>query len=645
MHSKQNLRNLVAGGVVIGILLAILYYFSRFQAATEIITYQPRMADSFVDSIGVNVHLDNSFHVNSVDTILLPKLKESGIRHVREHIAPYEYLKLAMIKMSNQGIKLNLAPNLVTNSENHLPDINTTHSQIKDHLNRGINITSVEGPNEYNHPKLVWGGNQPPDSWTTWLYEYTRDFYLKMKGDTQTTSISVLSPTIIAYGSADKLNSAGPIENYVDYANIHWYCHDYWESVTTPNMSNLCNLDSDIAEFTKPYPSKPVIITETGVATTKDLSIVTDPYLKARILTDEVGGKYLTRRLFETFNRGVKRTYLYEFNVWPEFTPNQLSYYWGLVNTDGTNKPAFTGITNINKILSDPGTYFSTTPLDMTITGPSTLHQTLLQKRDGSYYLVLWNEVDSRNGYTPQDVTINLTKSFNAEVFRPLISPSIQFSLSSANIHTIKVGDEPTIIKLFNPSDILSDTTAPTTTITSPANGSTVSESVQIVANSTDNVAIARVVFYVDNTSIAIDQLSPFQVNWDTTKYTNGFHILKTVAYDTSGNIGTSSNISVNVANQTNTDTIAPQVSIISPKSGETLKGNAKVLVSATDNVAVGRVEFYVNGVIQASSTTSPYQFNFNVAKLSGSNYSLSAKAYDIALNVGTSATVTVKVR
>lgn len=645
---KKRLSLLIALGTLTGVIFAISLYFTVFQGATDFERITPKMADSFVDSIGVNVHMDNSFHTNSVDTILLPKLQESGIRHVREGLAWYEYLKLAMIKMSNQGINLNLLIQPYDNSTTtKLPDITKVQDNLKSHIDRGINVTSIENPNEYNHPKLVWGGSQPPSDWPKWLYDYTVSTYTKFKSDTKTSSLPILSPTIIAYGSADKLAATGDSRPYVDYANIHWYCHDYWEDISVPNVSNLCNLDSDLAEFGKPYTGKPIIITETGVASTKDLSIVTDPYLKARIVTDEVGGKYLTRRLFETFNRGVTRTYIYEFNVWPEFTPNQLSYYWALVNTDGTNKPAFTGITNMIKILNDPGNSFTPTALDVRLTGPTTLHKNLLQKRDGSYYLTLWNEVDSRTPYTAQSVQLELAKNFTAEIFKPLSSSNAISTLTSSNIHNISVGDEPLIIRLSNPSEITppSDTSSPVTVVTSPTDNTVIKGTASVTATATDDVAVLKVVFYLNNAIVATALNDPYQFTLDTTKYADGTYTLKTIAYDTSGNTATSSPISVQILNASTVDTTAPIASIVSPLSGSSAKGNLKISAAATDNIAVTKIELYIDNVKTDTLTVTPYQFSWNVAKVTKGSHTIYVKAYDLAGNVGTSSVVTITVR
>jgi hypothetical protein len=91
-------------------------------------------------------------------------------------------------------------------------------------------------------------------------------------------------------------------------------------------------------------------------------------------------------------------------------------------------------------------------------------------------------------------------------------------------------------------------------------------------------------------------------------------------------------------------DTTPPTVAISSPASGAAVSGTTTVTVAASDNVGVTKVEFYVNGALQATDTVSPYTFSWNTASVANGSYTLSAKAYDAAGNVGSSSAVTVTV-
>jgi len=90
-------------------------------------------------------------------------------------------------------------------------------------------------------------------------------------------------------------------------------------------------------------------------------------------------------------------------------------------------------------------------------------------------------------------------------------------------------------------------------------------------------------------------------------------------------------------------DTQPPTVAIASPSSG-TVSGLVPVDVTATDNVAVARVELYVNGSRIATDTLAPYGFTFDSTKYSDGQVTLQARAYDAAGNTASSSTVAVTV-
>ena len=111
-------------------------------------------------------------------------------------------------------------------------------------------------------------------------------------------------------------------------------------------------------------------------------------------------------------------------------------------------------------------------------------------------------------------------------------------------------------------------------------------------------------------------------------------------AYDAAGN---NSALSSAVSATTLTpDTTAPTVSI-SPSSG-TVSGTITVSATVNDNVGVTKVEFYLDTVLQATDTATPFNWSWNTMQTSNGSHTLTAKAYDAAGNVGTSSTATVTV-
>lgn len=94
------------------------------------------------------------------------------------------------------------------------------------------------------------------------------------------------------------------------------------------------------------------------------------------------------------------------------------------------------------------------------------------------------------------------------------------------------------------------DITPPTVSLTAPAVGATVSGTVTVSANASDNVGVTSVQFQLDGTNLgSLDTSSPYTISWDTTTAANGVHILAAQARDAAGNVGTAVGVSVTVSN------------------------------------------------------------------------------------------------
>lgn len=87
-------------------------------------------------------------------------------------------------------------------------------------------------------------------------------------------------------------------------------------------------------------------------------------------------------------------------------------------------------------------------------------------------------------------------------------------------------------------------------------------------------------------------------------------------------------------------DVTAPTVS--ASESGSS--GSITLAATASDDVGVTRVEFYVDGVLEGSDASAPYSLALDSTALADGSHSLVAKAYDAAGNVGSSSAVAFSV-
>ncbi len=188
------------------------------------------------------------------------------------------------------------------------------------------------------------------------------------------------------------------------------------------------------------------------------------------------------------------------------------------------------------------------------------------------------------------------------------------------------------------------DVTAPTATITAPASGSIVSGVLNINVTATDDVGVTRVEWYLNGACAGTNSGAPAMFSWDTTGSTNGSYVLGARAYDAAGNMGSAASVTVTVQNVV-PDVTAPAVALTAPAAASTVSGIVSVNVSATDNIGVTRIEWYLNGNGAGTNFNASAAFSWDTTATTNGSNTLQARAYDAAGNVGASSTITVSVQ
>ncbi len=80
-------------------------------------------------------------------------------------------------------------------------------------------------------------------------------------------------------------------------------------------------------------------------------------------------------------------------------------------------------------------------------------------------------------------------------------------------------------------------------------------------------------------------------------------------------------------------DTTPPSVALTNPSNGDTVSGTVSVTATASDNVGVSKVEFYIDNVLKSTDTSSPYAYSWDTTGYSNGNHDVKAIAYDAADN------------
>ena len=186
------------------------------------------------------------------------------------------------------------------------------------------------------------------------------------------------------------------------------------------------------------------------------------------------------------------------------------------------------------------------------------------------------------------------------------------------------------------------DNVVPVISVNSPLSGDLVDGTVNVTVSVTDNVKVKKVQLVVDGKYVGQNLAYPYTNVWDASTATNGSHTLFCKAFDDNGNIATSQTITVSVG----TDVVVPIVAITSPLAGSAFDGKCSsipVMVSASDNEGVTKVECYVDGVLTDTATELPFTTTWSPdVAANGKAHTLMCKAYDEAGNVGVSKSVSV---
>jgi hypothetical protein len=157
-------------------------------------------------------------------------------------------------------------------------------------------------------------------------------------------------------------------------------------------------------------------------------------------------------------------------------------------------------------------------------------------------------------------------------------SATVSFTANGGSSSAIATGSGAALASTTPPAiatgsgAALADTTPPTIALTAPLASATVSGKVTVSASATDNVGVAGVQFTLDGVSLGVQVATPpYAVTWDTTTAASGVHTLSAVARDAAGNTGTSTGVTVTVAN--GSTTAAPTTSNRHCPPGQARKG------------------------------------------------------------------------
>ncbi len=273
---------------------------------------------------------------------------------------------------------------------------------VKEHAKGAI--AQIEGPNECNNKfppqnlNLKYKGKTDEAAGTL----YMNDVYQALKADPETKDIPVVAYTAIF----SDYSMARPHDAF-DFANMHSY-----QGYRVPSSSLMPN----VTRFNNIYPSgaviKPFVPTECGYNIESDKSNGT--FIRGNPRAQALNIPML---LAEYFRHGIARTYL--------FAVHNADGYGLLESDQQTKRPSYFAVQSLMHLLNDatwdkqalkwqsreftPRTLY----FEVNADAPGTIHSLTLQKQNGDYYLLIWNEVqnydhDKRKERNPPPAPVTL---------------------------------------------------------------------------------------------------------------------------------------------------------------------------------------------------------------------------------------------
>lgn len=400
-------------------------------------------ANTFLSSLGINIHHAQGVPIDSY----VQALKYLGVRNVRDDYAnPSDFISLHQ----QTGVLLNM---ILKNN-----DLPGTLAAGRALASAGA-FLSFEGANEPNNFPITYQGQSggSSGSWTA-VAQYQTDLYTAVHADSQLQNFPVFSPTeagaetnnvglqflTIPQGAGTEFPAG---THFADYANIHNYVSStqagfYMDNQAWKAADPTLNAQWDAlyVEFGKTWlkgyagytndqlAALPRVTTETGWDSGSDAG------------GEQTQATVLLNAYLAQFKRGFRYTFIYMLRDGEGGGGHQ-----GVYNGDSSPKLAATYIHNLTSILADTASNASLQSLGYTIANqPSTVHDLLLQKADGTLELVVWDEKVS--GQDSITVSLGATAS-QVSVYDPTTGTSAIKTYQGVNAVPLTLSNHPQIIE------------------------------------------------------------------------------------------------------------------------------------------------------------------------------------------------------
>ena len=346
-------------------------------------------ANAFLNSIGVNLHVDQGYDPDSY----IEPLRYTGVRQVRDG---ERHVQSDVIIHQKTGVRFTIQG---------AGDLEGLLAAGRILAGAGA-LLALEGPNEPDNFPIAYAGKRGGGHQGTWVpvAQFQKDLYAAAKADPVLRRYPVFGPSetgaetdnvglqfLVIPPGAGTLFPAGT--RFGDYVNVHnyvsgngnsdgenqaWNAADptlnaRWDGLYGNNGVTWHRLYQGYD--TTALINLPRVTTETGWDTTIDAG------------GEHTQGTVLTNTFLAQFKRGWSYTFIYEMRD-DEGGAGKQGLYRG-----NTPKLAAIYLHNLTTLLSDSGSIEETGALTYAIPNqPATVHDLLLRRSNGQFDLIVWDE-------------------------------------------------------------------------------------------------------------------------------------------------------------------------------------------------------------------------------------------------------------
>jgi hypothetical protein len=362
---------------------------------------------SFIDTLGVNTHIDFAAYGYQNLTTVANAIKYLGVTNIRDSAQT----------ASDATAWLQVAQATGAKFDDFIAQ--TSYAGMVTDLGF-VQQLAQEGILNY-----LEGGDEEDDAYPASLgntLQITAQFQQQVYATGHSLGLPVIN---MSFGSGwtaannwqGDYGVVGNLAAYADYANAHTYPNPgQLPGDTISRLNGLANLAA---------AGRSVMTTEIG-------------WDENAGFTQTQIADYVLDAALDGIKDGDAKTYFYALF-------NDGSGNFGLMNSDGTPKPAGMALHDLTTLLSDTGAdAASFTPGSLNYTLSTTDNAVLMEKSDGTFWLSVWNESAAAHSVT---VTLEANAT-QFTLFDPLTGTSAVQTASNTGSFTFTLSDHPLIVEI-----------------------------------------------------------------------------------------------------------------------------------------------------------------------------------------------------